>query len=103
MVTARETDPDVRVGVKLPEPQDDVVRIDWAAGPPYMIADTASALEGRDYTGGRGTLEFAPGETRKEIVLPLLDNGIYDGGRMLALTLGPGGPFGGPFAIVEIR
>jgi hypothetical protein len=101
-VTARETDPDVRVPVKLAQPQDDVVRVEWSAGPPFMIGDALGLLEGRDYTGGKGTLEFAPGETRKEIVIALLDDGIHDGGGMLALTLGPGGP-GGPWAIVDVR
>ena len=103
LVNARETDADVRVAVDLSQADDEPVRVDWSAGPPYMIADASGALEGRDYADGRGTLEFAPGDTREEIVLRLLDDGIYEGGAMLALTLDTGRQPPEPFAVVDIR
>lgn len=39
----------------------------------YTTADT-SALAGRDYTATSGTLEFLDGETRKTIVIPILND-----------------------------
>ena len=39
----------------------------------YSSADD-SAVTGKDYTAVSGTLEFAPGETRKFVTIPVIDN-----------------------------
>jgi Ca2+-binding RTX toxin-like protein/methionine-rich copper-binding protein CopC len=48
------------------------------AAPNYLSVDyqtqASSATAGSDYTDTRGTLDFAPGETEKKVLVPLLDD-----------------------------
>jgi uncharacterized delta-60 repeat protein len=62
------------------------VSVDWATR-------DGSAVSGIDYVLQAGTLQFAPGEASKEIFVPILDNGIVDGDRILNVSLSnPLGP-----------
>ena len=55
------------------------------------------ALEGEDYSPISGQLSFAPGETEKVILVPIIDNGILEGDETFSIrifnpvnaTLGP--------------
>lgn len=47
-----------------------------------------SAIEGRDYTGNGGTLEFAPGAITATVGISVLDNAFYSGSRSLSAQLG---------------
>ena len=60
-----------------------------ASGPvsvDYATAD-GTAMAGEDYTAASGTLAFAVGETRKEIVVAVLDDAHDEGLERLTLTL----------------
>ncbi|MES4792219.1 MAG: hypothetical protein C4321_03860 [Chloroflexota bacterium] len=46
-----------------------------------------SATAGSDYEAVSGTLEFADGETSKEITVPLTDDALEEGNEMLRVTL----------------
>ena len=56
-------------------------------------SDPVAARAGRDYVAARGSIAFAPGQTAATVEIPLLDNGIIDGGRNFGLVftnLSPG-------------
>ena len=60
-----------------------------ASGPvsvDYATAD-GTAMAGEDYTAASGTLAFAVGETRKEIMVAVLDDAHDEGLERLTLTL----------------
>ena len=46
-----------------------------------------TATEGSDYTETSGTLEFVPGETSKEIVIPILEDEITEEAETISLTV----------------
>lgn len=52
----------------------------------YVFKD-ATAVNGKDYLGTNGVLRFEPGELRKRIVVPLLNNAIKDGDRRFSVIL----------------
>jgi hypothetical protein len=52
----------------------------------YSTAN-GTALAGSDYTAVSGTVTFAPGETTKTVLVPTLDNTIYEGTETFALNL----------------
>ena len=52
----------------------------------YRTAD-GTATAGSDYTAVNGTLTFAPGETRKTVNIPILDDNVEDSGDTFYLVL----------------
>jgi len=46
-----------------------------------------SATAGEEYVAQSDTLSFAPGETEKFIVVPLLDDGVPDEGKQFGIVL----------------
>ena len=52
----------------------------------YVTRD-GTALAGEDYTGTRGTLTFAAGETEKTVSVPILDDAIDEGEETFTLKL----------------
>ena len=61
------------------------------------FAETATA--GSDYTETSGTLEFAPGETSQEIVIPILEDEAVEEAETISLTVdnvGGNGTLGAP-------
>lgn len=52
----------------------------------YATAD-GTATAGSDYTAVSGTLTFASGETSKTIVVPLVNDNVYEGNKTFTLTL----------------
>jgi hypothetical protein len=63
----------------------------------YATAD-GTARAGFDYTAASGTLTFAPGETSKTILVPLINDNFYEGNETFSLTLG--NPSGGSSSLV---
>ena len=66
--------------VKLSHAARDAVTVDYATAD-----DTATA--GADYTARSGTLSFAPGETRKTVSVPVIDDSVEDSGERFTLSL----------------
>ena len=52
----------------------------------YRTAD-GTATAGSDYTAVNGTLTFAPGETRKTVNVPILDDNVEDSGETFFVEL----------------
>lgn len=52
----------------------------------YTTGDN-TALSGVNYTGGSGTLTFAPGQTTKTISIPIIDNQTADNGKTFYVNL----------------
>lgn len=50
-------------------------------------ADPSSATAPQDYTATQGTLTFAPAETSKQIVVPINEDGIYEGPQYFRVVL----------------
>ncbi len=73
----------------------------------YETADR-SALSGLDYVATNGILNFAEGETSKDIAIPLLGDSEFEGAEVFDLNFGQPGPgavldtpFSQPIAISE--
>ncbi|HEY6228836.1 MAG TPA: Calx-beta domain-containing protein, partial [Verrucomicrobiae bacterium] len=58
----------------------DTVSVDYATS-------AGTAIPGTDYTNVNGTLTFAPGETSKTFVVPIIDDNVADTNRTVNLTL----------------
>jgi sugar lactone lactonase YvrE len=57
-----------------------------------FATENGTAIAGSDYTAVSGTLTFAPGETSKNINIPLVNDNVYEGSKTFTLTLSnPGG------------
>lgn len=56
------------------------ITVDYASG-------GAMASSGTDFTAASGTLTFSPGETSKNINVPLIDDGVVERNEMLSMTL----------------
>ena len=66
------------------------VRLNRAYLEPVTVAYTTAdgtATAGADYTATSGTLTFAPGETRKVVRVPVLDDTVADSGETFRLVL----------------
>src|SRR4051794_5662291 len=100
-VEVAESAGEARVTVALSEPSDQRVDVSWRTGPPVRLADAPSAVPGRDYVEAGGTLEFAPGETRRELAVTILDDAVNDASGYLAITYG-GDPYTGPTTLLQI-
>jgi hypothetical protein len=93
-----------RIAVTLSEPQAQPFSVPWSTGPAAgMIADAPAAQPGRDYVEAGGTLEFAPGETRREVTVTVLDDAVDDHSGFLAVRFGDPQPGpGGTVTLVQI-
>lgn len=58
----------------------------------YATAN-GTAIAGVDYTAASGTLTFAPGETSKTVLVPIINDNFYEGNETFSLALG--NPSGG--------
>ena len=69
----------------------------------YETAD-GTATAGRDYVAAEGTLVFAPGETEKTVVVPIIDDLVEDSGETVTLLLSDasGGHIADPHAVGTI-
>ena len=74
------TDTALAFTVTLDRASSGTVSVDYAT-----VDGTATA--GADYTQASGTLVFAPGETRKTVEVPILDDTVEDDGETLSLVL----------------
>ncbi len=77
---ATEGDGEISFAVTMDRPSSRTVRVEWATADGTATAD-------EDYTGRRGELEFAPGETRKEAKVPLLDDVMLEPAETLTVAL----------------
>lgn len=50
-------------------------------------AGASTGLEGTDYTAVSGTLTFAPGETVKTFIVPILDDSVIESAKTVVVTL----------------
>ena len=75
-----EGDGTVSVSVTRSNNIQQIVSVDFET-----FGETATA--GTDYTETRGTLEFGPGETSKEIVIPILEDEISETEETISLTI----------------
>lgn len=88
-VAVAENAREARIAVTLSEPQAEPLRLAWTTGSAAdLIADAPSALPGRDYVEAAGTLEFPPGETRREVAVTVLDDAVDDPSGFLAVWFG---------------
>jgi uncharacterized repeat protein (TIGR01451 family) len=53
----------------------------------HFATSGGSAKEGRDYTAAFGVLNFAPGESSKNVTVLIIDNSYVDGSRTVNLAL----------------
>ena len=61
---------------------------DTSSGASVSFATSdGTAKEGRDYTAAYGLLNFAPGETSKNVTVLIVENAFVDGNRTVNLTL----------------
>ena len=68
------------LAVELSQASTDTVTVDYATS-------DITAEAGDDYTETSGTLTFAPGETVKAIIVPILDDAIYEPTERFDVTL----------------
>ena len=78
--TAYESEADVDVTVWLNRAAAYAVLVDYAT-------EGISATAGSDFTARSGTLTFAPGETRKTVRVPILNDTMEDSGETFRLAL----------------
>lgn len=84
-VAAAETEPVLRVILERSGPSDQALVAD------YETVD-GMAIAGQDYVGVSGRLEFPAGETRAEILVPLLNDFLVEGDEGFLVRLStPGG------------
>src|SRR5688500_1262580 len=76
----------VVIPVTLTEPSDESVRVNWQTGS-ARIPDAPGPSGDRDLVPERGTLEFAPGETRRELTIHVIDDAVDDHSIFMAVEL----------------
>ena len=79
-ITVDEDDSQATLSVELSQASADTVTVDYATS-------DITAEAGDDYTETSGTLTFAPGETVKAIIVPILDDAIYETLERFNVTL----------------
>ena len=79
-ITVDEDDSQAALSVELSQTSADTVTVDYATS-------DGSALAGDDYTATSGTLTFATGETVKAIIVPILDDAVYEPTQQFDVTL----------------
>ena len=75
-----EADADAELTIRLTNPADRRITMDWATSPPQAgdpFLDAATA--GADYTASSGTLTFEPGQREATVTVPLLDDDLVEG------------------------
>ena len=85
-VTVSESAGTARIPVTLSEPAPGRVAVSWRTVR-SMIQDAPLASAGEDYVEGSGTLEFAAGDTSKELAVTVLDDAVDDSSPYLAVEL----------------
>jgi hypothetical protein len=93
--TVREDVGGAVITVRRRNGKDGTVSVDFATRDSTFRPATA----GLDYTATSGTLVFADGETSKSFVVPIVDDGLFEGEERLFLTLSNvqgGATLGGP-------
>ena len=78
---SEENDSTIDFVVELDPASSESVTVD------YETAD-GTAGAGDDYTAKSGTLTFSPGDTRKTVSVPIVDDAVEDDNETLTLTLG---------------
>ena len=66
--------------ITLSAPSDKTVTVDYSTSP-------GTATPGQDYTPVNGTLTFAPGETTKTVVVPIIEDLVYEGNENFSINL----------------
>ena len=79
-ITVDEDGSQAALSVELSQASADTVTVDYATS-------DITAEAGDDYTDTSGTLTFAPGETVKAIIVPILDDAIYETLERFNVTL----------------
>ena len=79
-ITVDEDGSQAALSVELSQTSADTVTVDYATS-------DITAEAGDDYTETSGTLTFAPGETVKAIIVPILDDAIYETLERFNVTL----------------
>ena len=79
-ITVDEDGSQAALSVELSQASADTVTVDYATS-------DITAEAGDDYTETSGTLTFAPGETVKAIIVPILDDAIYETLERFNVTL----------------
>ena len=79
-ITVDEDGSQAALSVELSQASAGTVTVDYATS-------DSSALAGHDYTDTSGTLTFAAGETVKAIIVPILDDAIYEPTERFDVTL----------------
>ena len=87
-VRVAEAAGEARIAVTLSEPSEQPVDVSWRTGPPVLLADAPSAVPGRDFVNASGTLHFAPGETRGELSVVILDDAVDDPSGYVEIAYG---------------
>lgn len=67
-----------------------VVRIGTSVGTcsvDYLTTTNGTAVSGTDYYPTNGTITFNPGETNKVILVPIINNGVFEGDRTVVVAL----------------
>ena len=59
----------------------------WEVTVDYRTTQDGRAIAGSDYTSTSGTLTFAPGEDKKTVSVPIMDDAVADDGETFTLVL----------------
>ena len=59
----------------------------WEVTVDYRTTQDGRAIAGSDYTSTSGTLTFAPGEDKKTVSVPIMDDAVEDDGETFTLVL----------------
>jgi hypothetical protein len=86
-VVASEADPVARIPVGLSGPSEAVVRFRWRVVAPIWMADAPFAREGYEFRAAGSTVELAPGETGRDLEVPLIDDAIDESGAFAGIVI----------------
>jgi hypothetical protein len=78
--SVNENDGEVLISVVLDEISNTEVTVNYST-----VNDTAE--DGVDFSGGSGSITFAPGETEKTISIPIIDNPYYEANKQFQVLL----------------
>lgn len=78
--TVNETDAKVDIAIVRSGNTQGVSTIDYRA-------DSGTAISGDDFTASSGTVSFAPGETRKIISIPIVDDTLVEGNEAFSFVV----------------
>ncbi|BAY12056.1 LamG-like jellyroll fold domain-containing protein [Calothrix sp. NIES-2098] len=79
-IAVNETDGSATIAVIRQQGSDGTVTVNYRTV-------NGSATAGADYTGQSGTLTFAPGETRKSVAIPILDDNLAEPNETFGFTI----------------